>query len=243
MVRFYEMTLVDRQRVAKDTMAFWFDTSGASFEFRAGQHADFVFAHPSIGHESDNSRTFSLASSPRDKGPIMIAMRMRKTDFKTTLMAAALGTKFIVSRPRGVFTLHGDISRPAVFLAGGIGITPIRSIIQQAAQERLPHKLYLFYSNREADDAAFMEEFQDMTAQHTNFLLISTVTAHRSLSWPYEKGHIDREMLRRYLIGLKGPVYYIAGPSGMVTAMIDLLHSSGVSDDDMKTEEFGGYNW
>jgi NAD(P)H-flavin reductase len=88
-----------------------------------------------------------------------------------------------------------------------------------------------------------MEEFQDMTAQHTNFLLISTVTAHRSLSWPYEKGHIDREMLRRYLIGLKGPVYYIAGPSGMVTAMIDLLHSSGVSDDDMKTEEFGGYNW
>jgi ferredoxin-NADP reductase len=243
MVRYCEMTLVDRQRVAKDTMAFWFDTSGASFEFRAGQHADFVFAHPSIGHESDNSRTFSLASSPRDKGPIMIAMRMRKTDFKTTLMAAALGTKFIVSRPRGVFTLHGDFSRPAVFLAGGIGITPIRSIIQQAAQERLPHKLYLFYSNREADDAAFMEEFEDMTAQHPNFLLISTVTGHKTLSWPYEKGHIDREMLRRYLIGLTGPVYYIAGPSGLVTAMTNLLHSSGVSDDDMKTEDFGGYNW
>jgi ferredoxin-NADP reductase len=48
-------------------------------------------------------------------------------------------------------------------------------------------------------------------------------------------------MLRRYLIGLKGPVYYIAGPSGMVTAMTDLLHSSGVSVDDMKTEEFWGY--
>jgi len=222
-------------------MAFWFDTNGASFEFRAGQHADFVFAHPSIGHQNDNSRTFSLASSPRDKGPIMIATRMRKTDFKTTLMAAALGTKFIVSRPMGVFTLHGDISRPAVFLAGGIGITPIRSIIQQAAQERLPHKLYLFYSNREADDATFMEEFEDLTAQHPNFLLISTVTGHRTLSWPYEKGHIDREMLRRCLIGLKGPVYYIAGPSGMVTAMTDLLRSSGVSDDDIKTEEFGEY--
>jgi ferredoxin-NADP reductase len=82
-------------------MAFWSDANGASFEFRAGKHADLVFTHPSIGNESDNSRTFSLASSPRDKGPIMIAMRMRKTDFKTTLMAAALGTKFIVSRPRG----------------------------------------------------------------------------------------------------------------------------------------------
>ena len=237
----YQMTLMDRQRIARDTMAFWFDTNGARYEFRAGQHADFAFAHPCFGSESDNSRTFSLASSPRDKGPITIAMRMRKTDFKTTLMAAALGTKFIVSRPSGVFTLHGDISRPAVFLAGGIGITPIRSVIQQAAQDRLPHKLYLFYSNREADDAAFMEEFEGMSALNPNFVLISTVTGHRTLSWPYERGHINREMLKRYLIGLKGPVYYIAGPSGMVTAMTDLLHSSGVSDDDMKTEEFGDY--
>jgi ferredoxin-NADP reductase len=86
-----------------------------------------------------------------------------------------------------------------------------------------------------------MEEFEGMSKQNPNFVLISTVTGHRTLSWPHEKGHIDREMLRRYLIGLKGPVYYIAGPSGMVTAMTDLLHSSGVSDDDMKAEEFGNY--
>jgi ferredoxin-NADP reductase len=232
----YHMTLMDRQRIARDTMAFWFDTNGARYEFRAGQHADFVF-----GSESDNSRTFSIASSPLDKEPIMIAMRMRKTGFKSALKAAALGTRFIVSRPRGAFTLHRDITRPAVFLAGGIGIAPIRSILQQATQERLPHKLYLFYSNREADDAAFLEEFENMTAQNPNFTLIPTVTGHRTLAWPYEKGHINREMLTRYLLGVKGPVYYIAGPSGMVTAMTELLNSSGVSDDDMKTEEFGDY--
>jgi ferredoxin-NADP reductase len=237
----YEMTLVDRQRIARDTMAFWLDTNGASFGFRAGQHADFVFKHPSVESESDNSRTFSLASSPHDKRPIMIAMRMRKTAFKSALKAAPLGTKFIVSRPRGSFTLHRDITRPAVFLAGGIGITPIRSILQQATQERLPHKLYLFYSNREADDAAFLEEFENMTARNPNFMFIPTVTGHRTLAWPYEKGHINREMLSRYLLGLNGPIYYIAGPSGMVNAMTDLLNSSGASDDDMKTEEFGDY--
>ena len=241
MAKYHEMTLVDRQRVARDTMAFWLDAKGTGFEFRAGQHADFVLTQPRIGSENDNSRTFSFASSPQEKGPIMIAMRMRKTDFKNALMAAALGTKFIVSRSSGSFTLHGDITRPAVFLAGGIGITPIRSILRQAAQDRLPHKLYLFYSNREAGDAAFLEEFEGMSAQNPNFLLISTLTGHRTLSWPYEKGHINREMLMRYLLGLKGPVYYIAGPSGMVTAMTDLLHSSGVSDDDIKTEEFGNY--
>jgi ferredoxin-NADP reductase len=232
----YQMTLVDRQRIARDTMAFWFETNGARYEFRAGQHADFGF-----GSASDNSYTFSLASSPGDKQPIMIAMRMRQTAFKSALRAAALGTKFTVSRPRGSFTLHRDITRPAVFLAGGIGITPIRSILHSVTQERLPHKLYLFYSNREADDAAFMDELQSMAVQNPNFTLVLTVTGHPTLAWPYEKGHITREMLTRYLLGLNGPVYYIAGPSGMVTGMTDLLVSSGVSLDDMRTEDFGDY--
>jgi len=128
-----------------------------------------------------------------------------------------------------------------VFIAGGIGIAPIRSILQHATQERLPHKLYLFYSNREADDAAFLEEFENMTLQNPNFTLIPTVTGHRTLAWPHEKGHINREMLSRYLLGLNGPIYYVTGPSGMVTAMTDLLNSSGVSDDNVKTEEFGDY--
>jgi ferredoxin-NADP reductase len=241
MAKYYEMTLVDRQRVARDTTAFWFAANGTNFEFRAGQHADFVFTQPCVGSESDNSRTFSLASPSQEKGPIMIAMRMRKTDFKNALMAAALGTKFIVSRSSGSFTLHRDITRPAVFLAGGVGITPIRSILRQAAKDRLPHRLYLLYSNREADDAAFLDEFEGMSMENPNFLLISTLTGHTTLAWPYEKGHINREMLMRYLLGLKGPIYYVAGPSGMVTAMTDLLRSSGVSDDDVKTEEFGNY--
>ena len=237
----YQMTLMDRQRIARDTMAFWFDTNSIRYEFRAGQHADFVFSRPYEGSEGENSRTFSIASSPHDKEPIMVAMRMRKTAFKNALKAAALGTKFTVSRPRGSFTLHRDITRPAVFLAGGIGIAPIRSILQQAAQERLPHKLYLFYANREAEDAAFLDELESVTTQNPNFTFVPTVTGHRTLAWPYEKGHINREMLRRYLLALKGPVYYIAGPSGMVTAMTDLLNSLGVSQDDVRTEEFGDY--
>jgi len=232
----YQMILVDRQRIARDTMAFWFDANGPRYEFRAGQHADFVF-----GSGSDNSRTFSIASSPVDKEPIMIAMRMRETAFKCALKAAALGANFKVSRPRGSFTLHKDVTRPAVFLAGGIGITPVHSILDWAAQERLPHKLYLFYSNREADDAAFLEELQGMAARNPNFTLVPTITGHKTLSWPYETGHINRAMLTRHLLGLNGPIYYIAGPTGMVTATSELLKSSGVNEDDMRTEEFGDY--
>jgi ferredoxin-NADP reductase len=237
----FQMSLMDRQRIARDTMAFWFNTNESRYEFRAGQHADFVFVDPSPESAGDNSRTLSLANSPGDKGLVMIALRMRQTGFKTALKAAALGTRFKVGRPRGPFTLHKDITRPAAFLAGGIGITPMRSILYWTTEERLPHKLYLFYANRDAEDVAFLQELEDLAAQNLNFTLIPTLTRSMSPTWPHENGPIDRGLLKRYLQGLNGPVYYVAGPSGMVAAMTTMLRSSGVSDDDIKTEEFGDY--
>ena len=237
----YQITLMRRERIARDTMAFWFDTNGANYQFRAGQHADFAFLQPSPEHQRDNSRTFSLANAPEDKGQIMIALRMRETAFKTALKAAPLGTEFQVSRPRGSFALHADVTRPAVFLAGGIGITPMRSILHWAAQERLPHKLYLFYSNRHLGDAAFLEEFENLATLNPSFRFIPTLTGVESPVWHYEHGPIDHGLLARYLEGLNWPVYYAAGPSRMVAAMASLLRGSGVSDDDIKTEEFGDY--
>lgn len=237
----YQMTLVDRREIARRTMAFSLDTNGAQYEFRAGQHADFAFLNPSEGDAADNSRTFSLASPPNDKGRVTIAMRIRETGFKTALTAAPTGTKFKVSSPRGSFTLHKDSTRPAVFLAGGIGITPMRSILHWASAERLPHKLYLFYSNRRAEDAGFLSDFENLASNNRCFTLIPTITDQASAPWPYEKGPIDRGLLTQYLHTLDGPVYYLAGPSGMVSAMTALLLGSGVSEDDIKTEEFGDY--
>src|SRR3984893_1026301 len=113
----YRMTLADRQQIASDTMAFWFEPDDGYFEFRAGQHVDLVFAQPQQGCENDNFRTFSVASCPQEKKSIMIAMRMRQTIFKNALQSAALGTKFVVSRARGSFTLHREATRPSVVLA------------------------------------------------------------------------------------------------------------------------------
>ena len=237
----YQMTLVERREIARGTMAFWFQTNGAKYEFRAGQHADFGFMRPSEGDEGDNLRTFSLASDPHDQGLVMIAMRMRESGFKTSLKVAALGTMFMVSRPRGSFTLHKDFSRPAVYLAGGIGITPMRSVLHWASKERAPHRLYLFYSNRDVGEAAFLEEFEGLSAQNHGFTFIPTLTRPTSQAWTYERGPISGSLLTRHLPGIIGPVYYLAGPSRMVAAMNTLLHSLGVSDDDIKTEEFGEY--
>jgi ferredoxin-NADP reductase len=168
-------------------------------------------------------------------------MRTCQSSFRNVLELAALGDTFIVTRARGSFTLHHDVIRPAVFLAGGMGIAPIRSILHWATRERLPHRMYLFYSNRQVADAAFIKEFETMTTQNPTFTFIPTVTRDTNADWLYEKGRINRQMLKRYLVWPKGPIYYLAGPPGMVAAISELLISLGVSHDDLKTEDFGGH--
>src|SRR4029077_18017873 len=123
-----------------------------------------------------NVRTLSFATSPNDQASFTVAMRMRNTAFKKSLQAIPLGARVKVSKPMGSFTLQKDSSRPAVFLAGGIGITPMLSMIGWASAEKLPHKLYLFYSNRTPQEAPFMDRLEGWARQNLNFKLIATVT-------------------------------------------------------------------
>ncbi len=237
----YLLALKYRQEVAKDTMAFWFDTLGSGYIFRAGQNANFILVDPPETDGGGNARTLSFANSPNSKGALMVAMRMRSSAFKNSLQTLTLGTRVKVSQPMGSFTLHKDASRPAVFLAGGIGITPIRSIVGWATDERLPHKLHLFYSNRTAEETAFVERFESWTRENPNLKFIPTVTASRNGSWRGETGRIDKNMLVKYVPEIRGPIYYVAGPPGMVAAMRQLLDELGVNEDNIKTEEFAGY--
>jgi ferredoxin-NADP reductase len=237
----YLLGLNDRQEVAKDTMAFWFETLGTGYTFKAGQSADFILIDPPETDGEGNARSFSFATSPNNRTSFMVAMRMRATAFKKTLQAIPLGTAVKVSSPMGSFTLHKDSSRPAVFLAGGIGITPVRSIIGWATEEQLPHRLYLFYSNRTPGEATFLDRLESWSKQNRNFKLIPTVTASSYSGWPYDFGRIDREMLTKHLPETENSVYYLSGPPAMVAAMRQLLEDLGVSEDNLKTEEFAGY--
>jgi ferredoxin-NADP reductase len=139
--------------------------------------------------------------------------------------------------------LHDDETRPAVFLAGGIGITPFLSIARHAAHRGLPHRLYLFYSNRRPEDAAFLEELGNMERSNPNFRLIAAMAEpdKSSQPWTGETGFIRRDMLERHLPGLDSPIYYFAGPPAMTMAMQAMLEDVGVSGDAMRSEEFYGY--
>lgn len=240
----YYMPLKERKAIADETMAFWLSTEGTGFAFKPGQFVSIALENPPYTDEKGSKRTFTIASSPNTKGSIMIATRMRDSAFKKSIREAPLGTKVKVQGPMGSFTLHEDASRAAVFLAGGIGITPFRSIIEWATQEKLQQQITLFYSNKTPSAAAFIQELEDWAKQNRNFSFIPTITeaeAKESRGWKYETGRIDEAMIRRRVKDLSAPIYYIAGPPQMVTALLALLQGMGISEQNIRHEEFEGY--
>lgn len=230
-----------RETIAEGTMAFHFDKP-AGFEFTPGQYMNVSLINPPETDAEGNTRSFSIASPPTDPD-LMIATRMRDTAFKRVLRTMALPAEVRIKGPYGAFTLHKDAARPAVFLVGGIGITPFFSISVQAARDRLPHQLFLFYSNRRPEDAPFLPALLDVAGQNPNFHFVPTMTdmEKSKMEWKGERGVINRERLERHLPSLQGPIYYSAGPPGMVAAMRQLLAGAGVNEDDIRTEEFSGY--
>jgi ferredoxin-NADP reductase len=168
---------------------------------------------------------------------------MRDSAFKRVLKSMPLGTAVKIDAPTGSLTLHKNPSKPAVFLAGGIGITPFLSILRQAAQDKLPHQLYLFYSNRRPEEAPFLDMLSELQTANSNFRFVPTMTqmekSHRQ--WTGETGPIDSQMLVKNIPSLRVPIYYIAGPPAMVAAMRQMLVTAGVDEDDIRTEEFSGY--
>jgi ferredoxin-NADP reductase len=233
--------LRSRETVAEGTMAFHFDRP-AGFEFRAGQYMDVTLNNPPETDGEGNTRTFSIASAPSDPR-LMITTRLRDTAFKRVLRSIALPAEVKLDGPNGSFTLHKSQAKPAVFLAGGIGITPFFSIVTQAARDKLPHQIYLFYSNRRPEDAAFLTALLDLAGQNPNFQFVPTMTdmEKSKMDWKGERGYIGDEMLAKHLPSLQGPIYYIAGPPAMVAAMRQILADAGADEDDIRTEEFAGY--
>jgi ferredoxin-NADP reductase len=235
----HTVTLVDKKIVAKDTMAFHF-SKPEGFTFKAGQSIDLFLINPSETDAEGNKRAFSLAGAPY-LDTLMITTRMRDTAFKRVLKNAPIGSELELDGPFGSFTLHNDVTKPAIFLTGGIGITPAHSIIQQSSHDQSQHILFLFYSNHTPEETAFLDEFQNLQSQNSNFSFIPTMTQADNTSWKGKTERISKEMLAEYIHDLTSPIYYICGPAGMVATMKQLLLDAGVNEDNIRTEDFPGY--
>ena len=233
--------LKGRDSLCTGTTGLYFEKPDG-FAFKPGQFANFTLDSPIATDAGGCTRTLSIASAPHEK-ELMVAMRMRDTGFKRAASALPIGAPFLLEGPYGNLTLHRDAARPAVFLAGGIGITPFRSMIRHATEVESAHRIFLFYSIRRLEEAAFLKELREIQKLNPRFTFIPTITHPDGIphDWRGELGHITEPMLRSWIPDFQDPIFYIAGPPGMVTGMREMLGVAGVPDDNIRAEEFAGY--
>ncbi len=236
-----QITYTGKEQVAEGTMLFRFQKPDG-FAYKAGQSIDLAIPNMTATDPRGNMRPFTLSSAPHESD-LYVTTRMTGSPFKETLAGMEPGAALEIEGPFGDLTLHENVSRPAVFLAGGIGVTPFHSMALDAAHRALPHSIVLFYSNRRPEDAPFLSELLALEKQNQNFTLVATMTEMEksSQAWEGERGYVTIEMIDRHVSRANNPLFYIAGPAAMVAAMRAELNGAGVSGDDIRTEEFTGY--
>jgi ferredoxin-NADP reductase len=236
--------LIDGFEVAEGTMAFAF-ARPAGFDFTAGQFLTITLPDPAYNDEKGNRRTFSIASPPQDTGRLLIATRMTGSALKRSLAEAPLGTPVSLFGPSGCFTLHENPAVPAVFVAGGIGITPFRSILHDAASRRLPpaEAITQVYSNRTPEGAAFYAELLELAGRLSCLRFLPTMTQADAsgLPWTGERRKVSAEFLRDVIGDVTAPIFYIAGPPGLVAAVSKVVIEAGADAAHVRSEEFEGY--
>jgi ferredoxin-NADP reductase len=238
----YETRLSRREEIAEGTMAFSLEKP-AGFAFKPGQAIELALGAPAAAADSESTRhAFSLVSAPFES-ELTVATRLRESTYKRALKALPLGAPVQFEGPFGSLTLHKDRTRPAVLIAGGIGITPFMSILRQAANDQLRQQLTLIYSNRRPEDAAFLVELQKLALANAHFQLVATMTqmSKSAQPWNGETGPIDEALLKKVVADVSAPIYYLVGPPRMLEAMRTTMNKAGVDDDDIRSEEFFGY--
>lgn len=227
----HEARLRGSEAIAEGTMLFRFDKP-AGFAFQAGQAVDLALLEPPAEANSSH-RMLSIVSAPYED-EIAVATRIREASaFKRALKALPPGARVRLKGPTGVMTLHDDPQRAAVFIAGGIGITPFLSMLRQAAHDRSAQRLFLLYSNRQPAQAAFLDELARLDRESDRFTLVARMTD--------AEGFLDEAAIRRVASQASTPLYYLAGPPAMAEAMTRILRAMGVKEEDINSEEFYGY--
>lgn len=230
----------EKKEVAKGTLLVTFDLLGEEVEFEPGQY--FFVTLPDVGHQDEKGlrRHITVVTSPNERGILGLCTRLRDTAFKRSLADLPVGAEVDVEQPKGDFVLPKETDKPYVFIAGGIGITVFRSMLRYIAEEDLPHRVTLIYSNRDPESAAFLDELTELERDNPRLRLVLTMTDDPE--WKGETRRIDAELLRDYLDAELGSyTHLIAGPPAMVEAMEQTLRDAGVPDGRIRPERFSGY--
>ena len=226
----YDVEFVSSERCGEDLLSAWF-TRPAGFDFRAGQWVSLALETPT----GEQRRTFSLSSAPGDDG-LQITTRISGSEFKQALAALTPGGSARIAGPGGRMVLDDGVTRVA-FLAGGTGISPIRSILRDRVQRGVVFEdALLFYGSRDPDCAVFHDEILSLESAGVR---VVPVYEHAPASWEGERGFVTARTVRRHWAEDDGRVFVTAGPPPMVAAMELVMDELAISQERRIVERFG----
>jgi ferredoxin-NADP reductase len=230
----------EKREVAKGTLLVIFDLLGHEVDFTPGQYFWVKLLDPPYDDEKGPRRHISVVTSPNERGVLGLCTRLRDTAFKRSLAELPVGAAVDVEEPKGNFLLPEDTDQHYVFIAGGIGITVFRCMLRFIAEEQLPYRVTLVYSNRDRESAAFLDELAELEETIPNLDVVLTMTDDPD--WDGESRRIGEELLRDHLGGeLENLTYLIAGPPAMVEGVTETLQAAGVPEESLRPARFSGY--
>jgi ferredoxin-NADP reductase len=230
----------EKREVAKGTLMVTFDLLGEEVDFRPGQYFWVTLLDPPYDDEKGPRRHITVVTSPNERGVLGLCTRVRDSAFKRSLAELPVGTDVDVEQPKGEFLLPEDTDTPYVFVAGGIGITVFRCMLRYIAEEGLPHRVTLVYSNRDRESTAFLDELTQLEQENPNLRLVVTMT--KDDGWEGENRRIGIDLLRDHLgEDLSSFTYFVAGPPAMVEGVAETLQKAGIPDEQVKPGRFSGY--
>ena len=238
-----KLKLVEKRDEAKGTKSFFWETE-KPVNYLAGQY--FYFTLPSLNYPDPRGATrhFTLSSSPTEGNLLRNTTRIREeSGFKKTLDDLEIGTLIEGEGPNGTFILDEAEPGPHVFLAGGIGITPFRSMIKYAADKNLNTQIHLIYSNSIPEEIAFRAELDGLAKSWPNLKLDMTVTKPEESKEPWKglTGRIDENLIQKLVPDLGSNIFWVCGPPAMVEAMEQTLGKLNLSSGKVRSEKFTGY--
>ena len=219
-----------------DVKSFWLDTAGKDTDFKSGQfiQLEIVVNGEPVGH------VFSISSTPLDKGYLEFTKRITASEYSKALEKINLGDWARVRGPGGRFTMP-ESRQPLAFLSGGIGITPIRSMLRYLYQTQDDWDIVILYGNRDEQDVVFKDELDEI-GKRLSGVRVEHVLSQASTAWAGRRGLIDSAAIKELIPNYSQRLFYISGPPGMVTSLTNQLKALGVMDSQITRDLFTGYD-
>ena len=234
------LTLKERVRLSPDVYEFVF-SPGRKFAYEPGQYMEWTLGHNEVDSRG-NRRYFTLASAPTEHFlKLGVKISDRSSTFKRQLLSMDREHQIFASQLAGDFVLPKNQKQKCVFIAGGIGITPFRSMIKYLLDTRQRRPITIFYANRNAGEIVYKDIF-DRAEKELGIKTIYTLTDAHSLpaDWKGQIGRIKPEWIQKLVPRYQTCLFYLSGPVGMIQSFTDTLHQLGVKDSRIKTDYFSG---